>query len=226
MNIWARVTAGILAVLGAVALPGTAFAAFAAGDSPQRVTWFHQQLHDDCEAASLRMILAARGQNVSDRQLLSRIGVDLGHREFGRSGPRSGDPYRSFVGDPDGSERGGTGFGVYAPPVAAAARSLGLSVLIAGHGIDPQLLGVLVDAGHPAVVWADYLWRNRAPSWYRAYDGRWVPYAGPAEHAVTVTAIDPGWVEIYDPARGHYWISAARFAAGYASYGDMAVVID
>ncbi len=222
MNIRARVISGILAVLGAVALPGPALAA---GGGPQAMPWFHQQLHDDCEAAALRMVLAARGLDVSDQAVLARIGVDLGHPGFGRSGPSSGDPYRAFVGNPDGSERAGTGFGVYAPPIAAAARSFGLTVLTSGHGVEPDLLAALVNAGHPAVVWVDYLWRNRIPSWYRAYDGRLVPYAGPAEHAVAVTTVAPDKVEVYDPARGHYWIGAARFAAGYASYGYMAVVV-
>ncbi|QMU69518.1 C39 family peptidase [Streptacidiphilus sp. P02-A3a] len=222
MNIRARVIAGILAVLGAAALPGSALAA---ADGPRVMPWFHQQLHDDCEAAALRMVLAARGLEYADRAVLARIGVDLDHAGFGRSGPHSGDPYRAFVGDPDGSERAGTGFGVYAPPIAAAARSFGLTVLIEGHGVAPDLLAALVNAGHPAVVWVDYLWRNRTPSWYRAYDGRLVPYAGPAEHAVTVTTVAPDKVEVYDPARGHYWISTARFTAGYASYGYMAVVV-
>jgi uncharacterized protein YvpB len=222
MRLRARFTAGVLAVLGAVGLPGTAWAD---ADAPAPVPWFHQQLRDDCEAAALRMVLAARGVRVSDREVLDRVGVDLDHPEFGHSGPRSGDPYRAFVGDPDGSERGGTGFGVYAPPIAAAARSFGAGIVIAGHGVEPDLLGELVDAGHPAVVWVDFLWRDRIPEWYRAWDGRLVPYAGPAEHAVVVDAVEPERVEVEDPARGRYWIDAARFAAGYASYEDMAVVV-
>jgi uncharacterized protein YvpB len=223
MRIRVRVAATVLALLSAVGVPGTARAD---ADGPEPVPWFHQQLRDDCEAAALRMVLAARGVAVSDREVLDRVGVDLDHPEFGHSGPRSGDPYRAFVGDPDGSERGGTGFGVYAPPIAAAARSFGLGVLVAGDGVDPDLLGDLVQAGHPAVVWVDYLWRDRAPDWYRAYDGRLVPYAGPAEHAVVVAAVDGDRFEVDDPARGRYRIDAARFAAGYATYGDMAVVVD
>ena len=223
MKIRSRFTAGLLAALAATGLAGPALAA--AHPQTARIPWFHQQLHDDCEAAALRMVLAARGLPVSDQEVLDRVGIDLAHPVFGRPGPRSGDPFRTFVGDPDGSERQGTGFGVYSPPIAAAARSFGLSVLIAGRGVTPALLTALVDAGHPAIVWVDYLWRRRTPHWYRAYDGRWIPYAGPAEHAVTVTAADQDRIEIADPARGRYLVSAAQFADGYASYGDMAVVV-
>ena len=222
MSIWVRVTAAVLAVFGAVASPANAWAE-PAGPAP--VAWVHQQLHDDCEAAALRMVLTSRGVRVSDRAILNRIGVDRVHSGFGLSGTRSGDPYRAFVGDPDGSERGGSGFGVYAPPVAAAARSFGLGVVLAGHGVTPALLAELVGAGHPAVVWVDYLWRNRVPTWYRAWDSQLVPYAGPAEHAVVLAAVKPDRVQIDDPARGQYWISSAQFAAGYASYEDMAVVV-
>ena len=224
MSIRVRVTAAVLAVLGAVGAPGTT--AWADPDGPAPVPWLHQQLHDDCEAAALRMVLAARRVQVSDQQIMDRVGVDRDHPEFGHSGPRSGDPYRAFVGDPNGSERGGTGFGVYAPPIAAAARSFGLGVVVYGHGVAPALLSELVEAGHPAVAWVDYLWRSRVPSLYRAWDGQLVPYAGPAEHAVAVVAADPNRFEINDPARGRYWISATQFAAGYSSYEDMAVVIE
>ncbi|MBC3841469.1 hypothetical protein GXW82_17775 [Streptacidiphilus sp. 4-A2] len=221
MNTRARITAGLLVLLSAVALAGRP----AAATDGLGVPWFHQQLHDDCEAAALRMVLAGRGLAVSDLDVLARVGIDLAHAEFGHSGARSGDPYRTFVGDPDGSERHGTGYGVYAPPIAAAARAFGLTVLASGRGIGTGLLARLVGAGHPAVVWVDYLWRSRPVRWYQAYDGNWVPYAGAGEHAIAVTGFHAGQVQVDDPARGHYLISATAFAAGYAAYGDMAVVV-
>lgn len=189
------------------------------------VPLYRQQLAVDCEATALRMVLAYRGHQRSDRQLLGSIGVDLTHRQFGHSGRLSGDPYRAFVGDPNGNEAKGTGYGVYYPRIAAAARANGATVLVAQEGYSPARLYAQLAAGHPAVVWIDYLYRSRPISWYKAYDGRWIPYAGTAEHAVALVGITPNGVYVNDPARGYYWISKAKFQAGYASYRDMAVVI-
>lgn len=211
----------------AAALAGLALAAGAgnAAAGTPAVPWYGMQLRNDCEAASLRMVLASRGVQAGDQAILARIGVDRVHSLFGRSGSRAGDPFRTFVGDPNGSEVAGTGFGVYAPPVAAAARSYGLGVLAAGQGITPARLRALVAGGHPAIVWVDYLWRRMATRWYTAYDGRRVPYAGPAEHTVVVTGFSGGRVNVNDPSRGRLSLSEAAFDAAYASYGNMAVVI-
>lgn len=189
------------------------------------VPWYHQQLANDCEAGAVRMVLASRGRYAGDRAILRRIGVDRVHGRAGSSGPRAGDPFRAFVGDPAGSERAGTGFGVYHPPVARALRSYGLRVVRAGQGVSVGRLRREVSRGRPAIVWVDYLWRARRTRWYTAYDGRRVPYAGRAEHTVVVTRFARGRVRVADPARGSYWVSAAAFAAGYATYGNMAVVV-
>ncbi|MFI8461562.1 hypothetical protein [Kitasatospora sp. NPDC085464] len=63
------------------------------------------------------MVLAANGVRADGQHILDRIGVDRDHPEFGHSGPKSGDPYVAFVGDPDGSETYGTGSDVHSPPV-------------------------------------------------------------------------------------------------------------
>ncbi|MFI9365673.1 C39 family peptidase [Kitasatospora sp. NPDC053057] len=224
MTTTARARASWLAVLTTAALAAGTGPALGAPEATG-VPYYHQQLNDDCEAASLRMVLAARGVQADDQQILDRIGVDRAHPEFGHSGPRSGDPYRAFVGDPDGSETAGTGYGVYSPPVAGAARSYGLTVLQDGEGVSVQQLKDQLAAGHPAIVWVDYLWRHLATTTYTAYDGRSVPYAGPAEHTVVVTGFSGGRVSVNDPARGRTTVSEQDFADGYATYGQMAVVI-
>lgn len=195
------------------------------GDLPLGVPMYRQQLANDCEAAALRTALAYRGHKRSDKQLLASIGVDLKHPRFGRSGKTSGDPYRAFVGSPNGSEVHGTGYGVFYPRIAAAAKAAGGKVLVAQEHYTPAKLYLQLRAGHPAVVWVDYLWRTRRITHYRAYDGRSVPYAGPAEHAVTLSGVTPHGVYVEDPARGHYWITKTKFQAGYSAYQDMAVVL-
>ncbi|MFF9647061.1 C39 family peptidase [Kitasatospora aureofaciens] len=224
MTTTARARASWLAVLTTAVLAAGTGPALGAPEAAS-VPYYGQQLNDDCEAAALRMVLAARGVQANDQQILDRIGVDREHPEFGHSGPRSGDPYRAFVGDPDGSETDGSGYGVYSPPVAAAARSYGLTVLQDGEGVSVQQLKDQLAAGHPAIVWVDYLWRHLASTPYTAYDGRSVPYAGPAEHTVVVTGFGGGRVSVNDPARGRTTVSEQDFADGYATYGQMAVVV-
>ncbi|MGW3045619.1 C39 family peptidase [Kitasatospora sp. NPDC001159] len=218
-----RLVAAVTAVLtGAVMVAGAPPSSAVSAAVPA----YQQQLGNDCEASSLRMALAARGVQASDQDVLEHIGVDLAHPQAGVSGPLSGDPFRAFVGDPDGSEAAGTGFGVYYPPIAQAAQSYGLSVAAAGQGISPAQLRSAVAAGHLAIVWVDYNWRDVAAGSYTAYDGRVVPYAGPSEHTVVVTAVSNGQYLVNDPARGQLQISEAAFEAGYASYGDMAVIVE
>ncbi|MER7849025.1 C39 family peptidase [Kitasatospora sp. NPDC096077] len=218
----------LLAVLTTATLAaglGYAPPASASEASAVSVPYFHQQLSNDCEAAALRMILAARGVKANDQDVLNRIGVDYDHPEFGHSGPLSGDPYVAFVGDPDGSEVDGTGYGVYYPPVAKAARAFGLTVRQDSEGVSVQKLKDELAAGHPAIAWVDYLWRHLPNTPYTAYDGRSVLYAGPAEHTVVVTGFSGGKVSLNDPARGRTTVSEEEFADGYATYKHMAVVI-
>lgn len=186
---------------------------------------YRQQQANDCEASALRMVLAARGHTVSEADILRRVGVDLVHRRYGTSGSWSGDPYRSFVGDPDGSETAGSGYGVFAARLADTVSGYGLAVLRSGEGIATPYLYQQVAAGHPAIAWVDYLWRKRPTRYYTAYDGKRVPYEGPAEHAVVLVAVRATEVRVNDPARGVRWVSRHDFEVGYGTYHDMAVVV-
>lgn len=208
-------------------LAGAVFALVAAvpAVADASVPAYRQQQANDCEASALRMVLAARGHKVSEPDILRRIGVDLVHRRFGTSGRWTGNPYRSFVGDPNGSETAGTGYGVFAARLADTASSYGLAVLKGGENIGLPYLYQQVAAGHPAIVWVDYLWRSMPTHYYTAYDGKRIPYEGPAEHTVVLVAVRATQVRINDPARGVRWISKHDFETGYRTYHDMAVVV-
>lgn len=189
------------------------------------IPYFAQTYTLSCEEASLRMALAAEGIQTTDAQILSLIGIDWSPATYGASGLRWGDPYTSFVGNPSGSEVALTGYGTYYPTIAKAAGQLGGTVLNSGEGISPADVYAAILAGHPVVAWVTFGWVVPQRSDYVAYDGRTIPYAGPVEHAVTVTGVDATHVYINNPDTSREVVSKGVFEAAYGTYNDMAVVL-
>lgn len=159
-----------------------------------------QVLHNDCEATSLSMLLAAAGVHVGQLQLQAKLP---------RSGPldpepvagstlfRWGDPERGFVGRPAG---GGTegGFGVYEPPVRRLAARYGLH-LVDLHGKSLGAVRAAVLAGHPVLAWVG-LANGPYLSWL-APSGRKIT-ANLNEHAVVLVGAGPGYVLVNNPLSG------------------------
>jgi len=192
------------------------------------------QVHPlSCEAASLQMALTHQGIAHTQDQLLQVIGIDRQPPELGPDGSvlRWGDPYERFVGDPDGSESGLTGYGVYAPAVGRAAEAVGARVLVAGEGVDPAQVYDLVAGQHPVIAWVsapghgDY--SPRATTTYIAFDGRQVVFGAGFEHAVVVVESNADSVRVYDPEAdvGVHWLPKATFEASYQVFGQMAVAL-
>jgi uncharacterized protein YvpB len=179
-----------------------------------------------CEVASLRMALHSRGIDVDELDLLRLTGVDPRPAELDGSGAiqRWGDPDQAFVGDPDGHEYNHTGYGVYAGPVARAARSTGATVVAEGTGIAPEALYAAIIAGHPAVAWVTNDFKRRAVRTWVAWDGSTVTYTQ-TEHAVLVVAVSPTQVLVNDPLVGQVWHSKADFESAYSTLSDMAVIV-
>src|SRR6266446_3582024 len=143
----------------------------------------YQQQHGlTCEAAALRMALGAFGLNVAESTLMSQIGIDYRLPYWDSSGGfHWGDPYAAFVGNPDGSERGLTGYGVYYPPIARVAQANGAVVSQASEGIAPSTIYQAVLAGHPVIAWISFDWIYQRVTHYIAFDGRTVQFGSPYE---------------------------------------------
>lgn len=174
------------------------------------------------------MALAARGVQVTEDWINTTISGDPRPPVVGRDGAvqRWGDPYKGFVGRIDGSEPLHTGYGVYDPPVAAAARAAGRPA-VGAERWDPWAIYDEVALGHPAVVWTDTTFSPVAMHHWTTWDGADVPYAI-GEHAVTVVGIDAvaGTVTIVDVLEGvRRSFSMSRFEGFFASFGNMAVVV-
>jgi uncharacterized protein YvpB len=159
-----------------------------------------QVLHNDCEAASLSMLLVAAGVHAGQLELQARLP---------RSGPldpepvagsrlfRWGDPERGFVGRPAG---GGTegGFGVYEPPIRALAARYGVRLLdLRGRSVAAVRAAAL--AGHPVLAWV-----GLAPgpylSWLTPF-GREIT-VNLNEHAVVLVGAGRGYVLVNNPLTG------------------------
>jgi uncharacterized protein YvpB len=198
---------------------------WARGAAPTTVTnnipVYHQQHPLTCEESATVMSLAYVGHNVSEQNVLDLIGIDWTHYW---AGPGGGDPYQMFVGNPDGSEIQNTGYGTYHPPISRATSYFGGGVAGAGEGTPPSIVYNAVRWGHPVVFWVTFDWQTPARRDYQAYDGRWIPYAGPDEHAMVVSGVSPDSVRVNDPDRGQYWVSKAQFEAAFGVYNRMAVV--
>ena len=192
------------------------------------VPTFRQTRPLDCEAAALQVALAAVGTSVSQDWITATIGADPRPPVLGPGGAvlQWGDPYTTFVGSIDGSEVRRTGYGVYDPPVAAAARAAGVQA-VGREGWDPWTIYDEVALGHPAVIWTDTTFTRVPMRQWTAWDGRTVPYAI-GEHAVTVVGVDAlaGTVTIADVLAGVRRVfPMSRFEAFFSSFGNMAVVV-
>jgi len=189
------------------------------------VPWYRQVFGLSCEEASLRMALAYQRIATTDAAILDIIGRDERPAYVENGVMRWGNPYATFVGNPNGSEVALTGYGTYYPTIARAATRLGGHVLRAGEGVRPAEVYDAILAGHPAVVWVTYRWVAATRVDYVAFDGQRVPYAGPVEHAVIAVGVDPARVLINDPLLGVVWLQRDLFERTYATYNDMAVIL-
>jgi uncharacterized protein YvpB len=187
-----------------------------------------QQYSLDCEAAALQAALAARGTNVSQDWILSVIGADTTPAVIDSSGSvvAWGDPYKTFVGNVNGSEVTGTGYGVYYGPIAKAARAAG-HVAVGGTGWSATDIYYALSQGYPVVVWTDTTYSAVPTSTWTAWDGRSVPHAV-GEHAVTLTGVDVvnNTVKLLDVETGQFLtFSMAQFTSFWSTFGNMAVVV-
>jgi uncharacterized protein YvpB len=187
----------------------------------------HQEHSLSCEAAALRIALAAKGIDVSEDWILGAIGADtrgpvLNHGTV----VQWGNPYQTFVGNVNGSEPNYTGYGVYGPPIGLAAEQAGASASVLDD-VDPQTLYQQVMHGNPVVVWVvNHLGTTSLRRW-TAWDGRTVPYSV-GEHAMTLLGVnyDDDTVTLADPGNGsQFSTSMQKFENSFSSFGRMAVVV-
>lgn len=121
------------------------------------VPYYKQQFAQSCEAASLRMALAYRGIQSSDWDILQTFGYAPRSKDAGSNS--WDDPQKQFVGDVNGDQAKGTGWGVYAEPVAAATRQFGRSATTQ-YGVSASFLAQQIYNDRPVILWG--IWGSSA----------------------------------------------------------------
>lgn len=189
-----------LAVAGGAGLVvGGQPAAFAADrDRLGDVPLVRQVYRNNCETASLSMLLASVGVRVDQRTL---------QREVRRSGPLDpivgedgtwtwGDPERGFVGRPEGGGTAG-GFGVYQRPIRALAARYG--VRLTDLTRQRERLFAQLARGRPVMAWIG-LSSGPYRSWRTPAGKRVTVNFG--EHVVVLTGLRGNTISVNDPLTG------------------------
>lgn len=183
---------------------------------------FHRQDHKlSCEIATLVMALRYRGVDISEQPIIDAIGFDPTPKKDGVWG----DPDVAFVGDIDGQQPG-TGYGVYAAPIASAGSAYRPSRVITGASLEELL--TQVKGGNPVIVWGNAStgkrvdWKTPAGKTVRAIVGEHtrvvIGFVGSVSTPTTIITLDP----LYGERR----FSRAAFLADWALLGNLAVVVE
>jgi uncharacterized protein YvpB len=191
----------------------------------QSVPYYQQQYQLSCEEAALQMAIAHQGITITQTQALNDIGIDWRQGYYSNGVLRWGNPYVNFVGDPNGSEVLLTGYGTYHATINRIAVNYGANVLASGEGIPAQTIYNAVLQNHPVVTWVSFDWAYHGPDAWLSFDGNWIQYHGPIEHAVTIIGVNQDSVYVYNPWSGQQWVSKSTFEAAYVTFNSMAVVL-
>ena len=212
----------VLAVAGGAVLAGGDQPAALAAErqTSGTVPLVRQAYRNNCETASLSMLLASVGVPVDQRTL---------QRLVRRSGPLDpivsedgtwiwGDPASGFVGRPEGGGTAG-GFGVYQGPIRALAARYGVR-LTDLSGRRASVFAQLT-RGRPVMAWIG-LSRGPYRSWRTPQGKRITVNFG--EHVVVLTRLRGDSISVNDPLTGSRLVwTRAQFLAKWRLLGRRAL---
>jgi uncharacterized protein YvpB len=187
-----------------------------------------QDLALDCESAALQVALAVKNIYVPQNTIFYSLPQQPQPPQMGADGypVRWGDPYTAFVGDVNGYEPSFTGYGVYYPPIVAAAEHFGATAV--GHtGWTVAEIVAQLREGNSVVVWLTSDFKAHAPRYWTAWDGRRIPWAV-GEHAVPVIGFNPlqNTITFVDVLYGvERTMSTQAFAAALTTFGGMGIAV-
>lgn len=131
------------------------------------------------------------------------------------------------MGDVNGNQGAGTGWGVYAGPVARAAGQYGRRTSVA-YGANANFVAQQIHNGNPVIVWGVWRIGAKIDSW-RTPSGRMV--SGPIPmHVRLIVGVrgephDPLGFYVNDPIAGRLYWTRAQFVAMTAGAGPAAQLL-
>ncbi len=166
-----------------------------------------------CESRSAVDLAAFWGISISESEFLSNL-------------PRSDNPNKGFVGDPN-DPWGYTppaSYGVHAPPVAALLSQYGLRAE-AGRGLKWRDLRAEIAAGRPVIVWViGQMWGGSAYT-YTDAQGKDLKVA-PFEHTMILIGYDASRVQVVDAYSGRtLYFPLDSFLSSWSVLGKLAVIV-
>ncbi len=174
----------------------------------------HPQQHNlSCESRSATDLAAFWGIGFTEDAFFRRL-------------PKSDNPYRGFLGDVDlpAGSMPPVGYGVYAGPVAATLRSLGLAAH-AQYDCSLDALQWELAAGRPVIIWATYDMKLPGLSTWVSSDGQ-PSIVVQWQHTFIAVGYDETGlylVDAYDGVTKHF--SYEAFLPAWEQLGRMAVTV-
>lgn len=153
------------------------------------ITGYPQKYNLSCESRSAVDVARFWGVRISETRFLKRL-------------PRSDNPERGFVGDPNGywGYTPPLSYGVHAVPVAETLSEFGL-LAEAHKDFSWDDLRAEIAQGRPVIVWVTgHMWGGKAEE-YRAKDGETVTVAR-FEHSMVLVGYDDQKVYVIDASYG------------------------
>jgi uncharacterized protein YvpB len=190
------------------------------------VPLYKQTMNLDCETASLQMALAYRGHWYSQSYMFQFEHADTRPAVKSADGTilQWGNPFNNFVGNVNGHEYDGTGYGVYYPPILWIANGLGDPSAVGGSGYSASTIYDALATGHPVQVWIEYQWVLAWNGVWKAWDNTKVHYSL-HEHNVVLSGVSDTQVRVNDPWPGtQYWIDKSTFERSWADFYNMAII--
>jgi uncharacterized protein YvpB len=187
-----------------------------------------QDLALDCESAALQVALAVKNIDVPQNTIFYSLPQQPQPPQMGADGypVRWGDPYTGFVGDVNGYEPSFTGYGVYYPPIVAAAERFGATAVGRTGWTVAEIVAQLRE-GNSVVVWLTSDFKAHVPRYWTAWDGRRIPWAV-GEHAVPVIGFNPvqNTITFVDVLYGvERTMTVQAFAAALTTFGGMGIAV-
>ena len=186
---------------------------------------FDKQDHAlSCEVATLKMALAYKGIQVSEAELIRKLGVDPTVKRSENGQLVWGNPQKAFVGNIDG-RMPATGYGVYWEPIERVGSDYRPTRSLQGASV--ATIAQELQLGNPVIIWG-YLGSGKPFSW-KTPDNETI-HAVYYEHTFIVNGLK-GSVEkpegffVIDPVYGQRYWSLATFTKQWRSFGNSGVVV-